>query len=666
MVHLLFKRLRNSWILGIVNRTFLNFLLILLVLSGSFHTVWAEEWTLQSPDKLVNIEVTGKTITGENSRLFYSVSFKGKEAIQESPLGIEREDAAFTDNLKFISKSGVKLIDEKYSLKTGKRSLAHNYANEQILTFKNQKGNLLELIVRAYNDGAAFRYRFPEKDTKVYKVMGEQTEFSIPKNGKAWIHQYDWNSRKKPSYEQYCEKEIPVGSASPNEKGWAYPMLFNTNGLWLMVTEAVLDGSWCGTHVRTTDDGTYQVRLAEPDEAAIPDAPEPVHSLPWASPWRVIMVGSNLASIVESNLVQNLNEPCRITNTEWIRPGRASWSWWSDGGSPRDFKKQIEYVDFTAEMGWEYMLIDAGWPEMKGGTVEEVVKYANQKNVGVWLWYHSGSGMQKDTVTVRNMMSIPVARRAEFARLHALGVQGVKIDFFDTDKQQIVKLYEEILQDAADNHILVNFHGASLPRGLERTYPNLLTTEAVRGAEGFGRQERCDEAPNFHTILPFTRNVVGSMDYTPVTFSNKIRQGIEAFQKTSSAHQLALSVVFESGIQDFADRSTSYQALPEAPKNFLKKVPAAWDETRLVAGYPGDFVVMARRKGNIWYVAGISGKDEKREITFELPFIPSNKNISLIVDGEERTKFSETTVKTGSKITVSLLPNGGFAGTVEL
>ena len=666
MAYFSFNRLKKSWDSGFSKHTFFKFILIFFVLAESSGNLCAEEWTLQSPDKFLKIKISSKTGIDKSSRLFYSVSFNRKEAIQESSLGIEREDAAFINDLKLVSQSGVKVIDEKYALKTGKRSEAHNYAKEQILTFKNQKGDLLELIVRAYNEGVAFRYRFPEKDPKVYKVMGEMTEFSIPKNGKAWIHQYDWNSRLKPSYEQYCEKEIPIGSASPNEKGWAYPMLFNTNGLWMMVTEAVLDGSWCGTHIRVTPKGTYQVHLAEPDEAAIPDAPEPVHSLPWASPWRVIMVGSELASIVESNMVQNLNEACRIKNTEWIQPGRASWSWWSEGGSPRDFKKQIEYVDFTAEMGWEYMLIDAGWPEMKGGTVEDVIKYANRKKVGIWLWYHSGSGIKKDTVTVRNMMSIPVARRAEFARLHTLGVKGVKIDFFDTDKQQIVKLYEEILRDAADNQIMVNFHGASLPRGLERTYPNLMTTEAVRGAEGFGRQERCDNAPNFHTILPFTRNVVGSMDYTPVTFSNKIRQGVEAFQKTSYAHQLALSVIFESGVQDFADRYTSYQALPDAPKNFLKKVPAAWDETRLVAGYPGDFVVMARRKGNIWYVAGISGKDEKRELTFELPFISGEKKISLIIDGADRTKFSEKVAKTGHKVTVSLLPNGGFAGTVEL
>jgi alpha-glucosidase len=649
-----------------------NIILILFFIvfsqPGSSSGKPGNEWVLESPDKQVKFTVIHKQAPGDDGladRLFYKVTFHRKDAILESPLGIEREDARFVSNLESVARSKVKRIDEEYFLKTGKCSEVHNYANEQVFTFKSRKGDRLELVIRAYNDGVAFRYRFPENNPALHKILEEQTGFSVPKNGKAWIHPYDWNSRKKPSYEQYCQKEIETGSVSPNEKGWAYPMLFKVNGLWIFITEAVLDGSWCGTHIQTTSNGMYRISLAEPEEAVIPDPPEPVHSLPWSSPWRVIIMGDNLASIVETNMVQHLNEPCRLENTGWIIPGRASWSWWSDGGSPRDFKKQIDYVDFTAGMGWEYMLIDAGWPEMKGGSVEDVIKYANSRNVGVWLWYHSGAGIRKDTVTVRNLMSVPGARRTEFGRLRSQGVKGVKVDFFDTDKQSVVKLYKEILEDAAEYRILVNFHGASLPRGLERTWPNLLTTEAVRGAESLGRQEACDMAPNFNTVLPFTRNVVGSMDYTPVTFSNKIRQGTEAFQRTTFAHQLALSVVFESGIQNFADRSSSYEALPDAPKDFLKKVPVAWDETRLVAGYPGDFVVMARRKGNVWYIAGINGKDERRDLTFQLPFIPAGKKLSLIIDGALRTEFSRSTAETGSSISVGVLPYGGFAGIIE-
>ena len=646
---------------------------VLVLLTVSSLTLFCQnksgEFILKSPDRKMEVCIKGvKTSDGDPfSALTYSVVYNGKQAVNPSALGIDREDQQFTHHLSFISNSPVKLIDEHYLLKAGKRLEIHNLANEQDFTFQNSKKSKLELIFRVYNDGVAFRYRFPETGLDQYKITAEATTFSVPPGGKAWIHPYDWNSRLKPSYEQYCEKEIVIGSASPNPKGWAYPMLFNTSGLWMMITEAVLDGTYCGTHIQVDSEGKYKVVFAEKEELILPDDPEPVSVLPWATPWRVIVIGENLAQIVETNIVQNLNEPCALTDISWIKPGRSSWSWWSDGGSPKSFEKQIKYAGFSGEMGWEYMLIDAGWPDMSGGKVEDVISYAAKKGVGVWLWYHSGAGAPKDPQTVRNVMSNPIERKNEFAKLQRWGVKGVKVDFFDTDKQGVVKLYEEILTDAAEHHIMVNFHGASLPRGLERTYPNLMATEAIKGAEGFGQQDRCDKAAAFNTTVPFTRNVVGSMDYTPVTFSNKIRQGVEAYRKTTMAHQLALAVVFESGVQNFADKAESYRSLPEKPLNFMKTVPTVWDETRFVAGYPGDYVILARRSGNKWYLGGINGKAESRSITFQLPFIQSVALLDLIGDGADINSFGyESVVKDKrNNFTVRMMGNGGFAAIIN-
>lgn len=638
--------------------------LLTSVVSLGFSKLPKGEFTLSSPDGKIKVTVTNPK---ESAGLTYSVLCNGKQALLPSALGIDRDDQSFSAKLELVSASPVKKIDEQYTLKAGKRLAIANLANEQTFTFRNSNNELLELIFRVSNDGAAFRYRFPNRSDQLHKVTRETTTFAVPTTGKAWIHPYDWNSRLKPSYEQYCENEIPVGKESPNPKGWAYPMLFQVNGLWMMITEAVLDGSYCGTHLRVTGSKAYQVAFAEKEEVVLPDDPEPVSSLPWSTPWRVIVVGEELAKIVETNMVQNLNEPCALKETGWIKPGRSSWSWWSDGGSPRSYEKQISYVDFTAAMGWEYMLIDAGWPEMKGGTAEEVVGYAAKKGVGIWLWYYSGSSLPKDTVTIRNVMSIPAERKKEFAKLEKWGVKGVKVDFFDSDKQGVVKLYEEILKDAADHHVLVNFHGASLPRGLERTYPNLMTTEAIRGAEGFGMQDRCDRAAGFNATVPFTRNVVGSMDYTPVTFSNKIRQGVEAFRRTTMAHQLALAVVFESGVQNFADKAEAYLALPEKPLQFMKAVPTVWDETRLVAGYPGDFAVMARRSGNTWYLAGINGKPEAKTLTIKLPFLPALKTIDVICDGPDLNSFGYETIQKDKQnnFTIRMKANGGFAAVIK-
>lgn len=640
-----------------------------LLLFVSFHFGFSQDngWKLTSPDGKITVRLNIDTKSKRSSEeLLYSVYLDGRKILNSSPLGIDREDQQFTKGLTFVSTTEPQIIDEHYTLKSGKRLLCHNHATERTMTFRNENGEDMQLIWRAYDDGIAFRYGFSGKADKLYKVVQEHTGFKLSSKGRAWIHPYDWNSRLKPSYEQYCQSDISIGTDSPNPKGWAYPLLANVDSAWLMITEAVLDGTYSATHLQSDKDGLYSIRFAEKEEVVLPDDPHPISSMPWQTPWRVIVVGDSLSDIVETNIVQHLNPASRITNDSWIRPGRSSWSWWSNGGSPKDFAMQKQYVDFSAEMGWEYMLIDAGWPQMTGGSMEDVVRYATSKDVGIWLWYHSGSGQPMDSITNRNLMSNREKRREELARLQKIGVKGIKVDFFDSDKQGIVKRYKEILEDAAEHQIMVNFHGATLPRGLERTYPNLMTTEAIKGAEGFGRQESCDRAPAHNATIPFTRNVVGSMDYTPVTFSNKIRQGVEAFNRTSFAHQLALSVIFESGVQNFADKREVYTGLSDEPKNFLKHIPVAWDETRLVDGFPGDFIIMARRKGDTWYIGGINGKNEKRSFSFDLPFIPNGKIIKIIKDGRDRAASVAQELTSGHKLRVDILPYGGFVATIKM
>lgn len=436
----------------------------------------------------------------------------------------------------------------------------------------------------------------------------------------------------------------------------------------MMITEAHLDGSYPATHVDNAGtDKAYKIRFPEVEEPIILDAVEPVSELPWFTPWRVIIVGDNLNTIFRTQMVSHLNPASVVEDESWIKAGRASWSWWSNGATPRDYKAQLKYVDLSAGMGWEYMLIDAGWQRMgNGGTMEDVVKYAQQKGVGVWLWYHSGAGRDNDSVPVHRLMSDPELRRAEMKRISEIGVKGIKVDFFDTDKQRIIRLYPALLKDAADHHLLVDLHGATLPRGFERTYPNMLTTEAIRGAETLGRQERCDRAAGHNATVPFTRNVVGSMDYTPVTFSDKVRQGVPALRKTTMGHQLALAVVFESGFQCLADKAESYLSLPEQPKQFLKEVPAAWDESCLLAGYPGDYAVVARRAGDVWYIGGISGKEEDREIEFALPEGCVGKSFTMITDGGDKDSFGYMPVENANgTVKVKVLPNGGFAGIIR-
>jgi alpha-glucosidase len=634
----------------------LSFLIGFFLLIQSHFVTGQQQWTLTSPDKNISARVTN-----ENGSLSYTVSYKKTAVIERSPLGIDRDDRAFSSSLKFLGEASA-TINERYTLLVGKKLQVHNNANELKLTFDGPAKETIQVIFRAYNDGVAFRYHFPSTDKTVHKIIQEKSGFAIPKEAKAWIQPYDLNVRKKPCYETYYENGIAPGTPSPNPAGWAFPALFTVNGHWLLLTEAGLDETYSATHLEDKENnGRYTIRFPEKEEVTSDADPEPVSSFPWTTPWRVIVIGTSLATIQETNLVQHLNPPSKITDTSWIKPGRASWSWWSQGNTTRSYAVQKDYIDFTASMGWEYVLIDAGWPDMTGGTMEELVRYSNAKGVGIFLWYHSGMGREKDSLSMHNLFAFPEERKKEFQRIKSWGVKGVKVDFFDGDKQPVIKRYFDILRDAEAQQIMVNFHGSTLPRGWERTYPHLVSMESVKGAEGYGRQPFCDRAPMHNTILPFTRNVVGSMDYTPVTFTNKG----EAIRQTSFGHELALSVVFESGAFHFADRMSSYQALPEDPKEFLKKVPAAWDETRFVTGVPGKYVVIARRKGNDWYIGGINGQNEPQEIACSFPFLKKDATLKVITDGTTAGTFATQSLRTKSKSTkITLQPRGGFVATI--
>lgn len=616
-----------------------------------------QNWQLTSPNNDIVVNIVDQAGT-----LMYDVSYKKKIIVESSPLGIERDDQLFSGNLKF-TKETKKSVRESYNLLVGKRLNCENTANELILTFENSSGAKMDLIFRAYEDGVAFRYHFPENDNTQRKILKEFSGFKIPVHAKAWIQPYDLNVRKKPCYETYYENGIQPGTPSPNPAGWAFPALFNVDENWLLITEADLDEHYCATHLEDkTNSGLYTIRFPEKEEVTSLADPEPVSTMPWTTPWRVMVIGSSLSSIEETSLVTDVSSPSKMTDTSWIKPGRASWSWWSVGSSARDYDAQIQYIDFTFSMGWEYVLIDAGWPTMGDEKVKQLIRYADGKGVGIFLWYHSGMGREKDTLSMANLMAFPESRGKEMAKIKSWGVKGIKVDFFDSDKQPVIQRYFDILRDAADYKIMVNFHGSTLPRGWERTYPHLVSMESVKGAEGYGRQEYCDRAPVLNTILPFTRNVVGSMDYTPVTFTNKR----EAIRQTTFGHELALSIVFESGVFHFADNMNSYMSLPDAPKEFLKQVPATWDETKYVAGVPGKYVVVARRKGTNWYVAGINGENDMKEIELDFPFLRKNASLNIITDGEGPKTFSTSTIKLKrNKTTLKLVARGGFVAMVE-
>lgn len=627
---------------------------VLQVFSG-----FSQKVTVTSPNQKVGIVLYNQqnSETGEwYLKVNYANEGKTIEAIPRINLGLSRSDQDFSKELKFLKAGKPVLINEQYSAIVGKRSKCSNSANEVVVAFENPSKAKLNLIIRAYNDGVAFRYEFPEKGG-TFVVKDELTAYSIPDSTKRWLEKF--NTANEGLYSTMKDGN--------EQKDWGYPALFNTpdKSCWYLIHEADVNRAYCGTKLTNYAEKSVY-KLAFPDKWNGRDKGEtqPTISLPWKSPWRVIIVGS-LADIVESTLVDDVSTPSKLTDTDWIKPGKVSWNYWSNNHGTKDFKVVCKFTDLAAEMNWPYTLLDWEWDAMgNGGNLEDAVKYITSKGIKPLIWYNSGGDHTWVTATPMNRMLTHESRVEEFTKLKKLGVAGVKIDFFESEKQDMIKYYLDILDDAAQFKMMVYFHGCIVPRGWQRTYPNLMTHEGVRGAEWYNNgPDFTMAAPEHNTILPFTRNVIGSMDYTPVTFTNSQYPHV-----TSYGHELALSVVFESGLQHLADRPEGYYGLPDAAKNFLREVPNAWDNTKFLDGYPGRDIIVARQKSKSWYIGGISSENKEKTKTLKFGFLPENTDyrLTLISDGEydKDFKVQYLVVNQSSSVEIKMLRRGGFTASL--
>ena len=653
------------------------FCLVVGALMTTLPLARSEEWTVTSPNGEVKLTVTlapasepGNTAAAKGLyyRLEHGPLGTRSVVVDRSSLGLRLQGQDFAHGLQFVSAEPQKLIEEAYTLLHGKRRECHNRAYQLALAFHNANGLPLEIDLRAYDDGAAFRYRLPSGLTGRQILESEATEFAVGPKAKVWCAPNDKASTYSPAYETYYENEIASDTPSPTGVGWAFPLLFRSgDGLhWALITEADVGTNFCGTRLGSKPvNGVYSIALPDPAEGNGQGSAQPASILPWEMPWRVIIVGRSLAPIVESTLVTDVNPPPRVSDTSWIRPGRVAWSWWSDNPSPKDGAKQKKFVDLAAEMGWEYVLVDANWTIMDNGNIHDVVRYANQKGVGVLLWYNSGGPHNVVTEKPRDCLTYAPMRRFELDMLREWGVKGIKVDFFQSDKQDVIGLYQGILHDAAEKQVMVNFHGCTLPRGWERTYQHLMSMEAVRGEECYIFDDKYPErAPVQSTITPFTRNAVGPMDYTPVTFSNNRYAHLN-----TSVQELALAVLFESGWVHFADKAESYLGLPSLPKQFLRELPVAWDDTRFVDGYPGQWVSLARRSGQTWYVVAVNGENHPRTARIQPgDWLKRGRyELSTFEDGADVHSFDCATQpwETGNSFEAKMAARGGFVAVLK-
>lgn len=616
--------------------------------------------TISSPDKKIKVTF----VIDSQGKPLYSVKLDGKEIIRPSAMGLVRSDGSFAENLILVKVSETKKIKDDYVMLEGKRRHCEYQANKKVFTLKNSAGETMDIVFQVSNDGLAFRYEFPAGSQKTYSIEQEKTSFAFAADTVCWQHPMQpgksgWK-RTQPSYEEHYEMEKPVGSPSPTGQGWSFPALFKTAGGYCLICDSDVDENYCAARLADDCNGeVYKIAFPHPKEhRGEIDPVNPQIQVPFKSPWRVLIIGKNLNAIVESTLETDVARPCRITDCNFVRPGRAAWHWLRYGDESAEPNTIRKFIDFASQMRWEYVLIDAGWDKNIGyEKMPDIVGYAKEKNVGIILWYNSNGQWNDAPMTPKDKMAEKDIRRQEFAMLAKWGVKGVKIDFFGGDKQATMKLYLDILKDAADFKLMVNCHGATVQRGWQRTYPNLVTMEAVKGMEYVTFDQRnADLEPQHCCVLPFTRNVVGSMDFTPVVFMPTIRN---SQLRTTPAFELALSVIFESGIQHFGLVPDEMRLMADFVTGFLQYVPTVWDETKLITGYPGKYVVMARRNGSAWYVAGINGQNSEEKLNADLSFLKGKWSGILITDGPDRT-FVRKPLESVNSCEVELKPYGGF------
>jgi hypothetical protein len=615
----------------------------------------------------------------KNGMPVYSVKYDGKTMLDESPLGLTTNIGDFTKGMKFV-KSNTAKVDKEYTMNRSKFSKINYKANELIVSMVNGRRHPMEICFRVSNNDVAFQYRIAKRgETGSIRIMSEATGFDFPTHTTTFLTpQSDpmigWK-RTKPSYEEEYKFDAPMTEKSQYGHGYTFPGLFHIgNDGWVLVSETGVGSNYCGTRLSDMKgDGLYTIELPMEGENNGNGTIEPALALPGATPWRTITVGNTLKPIVETTAPWDNVEPLYETTNNY-KFGRGTWSWivWQDGSI--NFNDQKKYVDLAAEMGYEYVLVDNWWDTNIRRTgknnIEDLIKYAQSKGVDVFLWYSSSGYWNDIEQGPINHMDNPIIRKKEMRWMKSLGVKGIKVDFFGGDKQETMRLYEQILSDADDNGLMVIFHGCTLPRGWEKMYPNYVGSEAVLASENMVFQQHfCDEEARNTALHPFCRNTVAVMEFGGCFMNRRLAKGNKSgtTRRTTDCHELATTILFQNPIQNFA--ITPENLLPEseggAPKvsmDFLREVPTVWDETRFIDGYPGKYVVLARRHGQTWYIAATNATKEPMKLTLDLSSMLQKGDIATLYSDNAKTREpekSELKIRKANKVTLTIQPDGG-------
>ena len=613
----------------------MKFFIVMAMLLGS-SVASAESKQITSPDgKLV------VTVADMDGRPSYSVSYDNVLFLKPSPLGIIANIGDFSSGMSLEKNVSTNKIDETYELASIKQSKVRYVANEAVFSFTQQGKTIYDVIFRISNNDVAFKYKmYPQGETLSCVVKQEVTGFAFPDGTTTFLcpqsKPMGGFARTSPSYETSYTADDVAGKNGWGE-GYTFPCLFrNGDNGWVLVSETGVNGGYCASRLLGHKGGVYTIGFPQEGEANGNGTVSPGIALPGETPWRTITVGKTLAPIVETTVPFDVVKPLYPAKGEYTY-GRGSWSWIIGMDGSTNYKEQLRYIDFSAAMGYQSVLVDALWDKQIGREkIEELAKYGKDKGVALYLWYNSNGYWNDAPQTPRGIMDNAIARRKEMKWMQSIGIRGIKVDFFGGDKQMTMQLYEDILSDANEYGLLVIFHGCTLPRGWERMYPNFASSEAVLASENLHfSQGSCDHEAFNATLHPFIRNTVGSMDFGGSAL-NKYYNADNAprgsRRVTSDVYALATAVLFQSPVQHFALAPNNLTDAPSWAIDFMKEVPTTWDEVRFIDGYPGKYVILARRHGDKWYIAGVNAQKETLKLKVNLPMFSNGEKVRLFSD----------------------------------
>lgn len=639
-------------------------ILICGVLAMMMASASALEKQVASPDgKLV------VTINDNNGKPTYQVSLDGKVFLENSALGLNTNIGDFTQGMTMSEVSEVKAVNDIYQIDRIKKSHVDYHANQQVMTFTKDGKKVYDIIFQVSDNDVAFRYKlYPQGDTRCLVVKQEATSYQMPKEATSFLcpqmNPMTGFARTAPSYETNYDLDVPVGTKL-SHTGYTFPCLFkNGNNGWVLLSETGTDAGYVACRLMGKADGCYQIANPMPEEMNGQGSANPALNLPGETPWRTITVGKTLAPIVETTIPFDVVSQ-KYKPSKKYEYGKGTWSWIIGMDWSCNFDEQKRYIDFAAAMGYQTVLVDALWDTQIGyPKMEELAKYGKSKGVDLFLWYNSNGCWNDAPQGPRGIMDNTLKRREAMAWMQKNGIRGIKVDFFGGDKQEMMKLYEDILIDANDYGIEVIFHGCTLPRGWERMYPNYVASEAVLASENLHfSQAMCDAEAKNACIHPFVRNAVGSMDFGGSTL-NKYYNGDNksgTHRVTSDVFALATAVLFQSSVQHFALAPNNMTDAPTWAINFMKQVPTTWDDTRFIDGYPGKYVIMARRHGDKWYVVGVNAEKQPLKKRITLDMFKAGSIVNVYSD-DAKLVGSKKQVKLRKKQTLDIvIPcNGGL------